>query len=246
MTTRTPTELDVVGHLDELRTRILIGLLALAVGAVVGWVVYPWVFDALADPVRHSVTAHGGQLILSDPSAAFLVRVKLAVVVGLVLASPVLLGQAWGFMKPGLHPHERKAVAPLLPAVCALFLIGAAVAYATLRPVMAFFLAFQPAGVALLVDFEHALNLPLALILAFGLAFQLPIVLLGLVLLHVISPQGLLTHWRTALVVIAVLSAVITPSQDAFSMLLMLVPLALLYFATVLVAFRLRGGEAQP
>ncbi len=238
--------LDVVGHLEELRTRMLYGLPTLVAGLVVGWLVYPWVFQALAQPVTHRVLAHGGQLILSDPLAAFFVRLKLAAVVGLALASPVLLALLWGFIKPGLLPRERKAVAPLVPAVCGLFLLGAGVAYLSLGPVMDFFLAFTPPDVRLLIDFPHAINLPLALILAFGLAFQLPIVMLGLVLLRVLTPQLLLTHWRTALVAIAVLSAVITPSQDAFSMLIMLIPLVILYFGTVLVAFRVTKREERP
>jgi len=229
----------LTGHLEELRTRLLTAILALVAGCAVGWWLYPTAYHLVAAAVLDSVTAHGGIVVMPDPTEGFYVQVKMSAVLGLVLASPIILWQLWGFIAPGLTAAERRAAAPLVPVVCLLFLIGAGVALLLMPAVMQFFLGFTPTGVHVYLDFQHSINLPLKVILAFGLAFQLPLAVLGLVLLRVISPQLLLHHWRMAVVVLSVLAAVITPTWDIFSMLIMLVPLVILYFGTVFLAFRL-------
>lgn len=236
--------MELVSHLDELRTRLCYGLLAVAVGLVVGWFLYPPVFAFLSQPVLDAVHARvNGAIIAQEVMQPFFVRMKLAAVIGLVLASPVLVWQLWCFVRPGLTVRERRAITPLMPAVSLLFFLGAAIAYWLLPRAIDFFFSFMPPGVAPYIAFQQAVDLPMKIILAFGIAFQLPVVLLGLVALRVLSPATLLAQWRTAVIAMAILAGVITPTADLLSMLAMLLPLIVLYFGTVLLAYRLTREE---
>jgi len=244
------TEQTFFSHLDELRNRVCWCVIAIGIGVIAGWFLYPFVFPLLAGPIMHSIHAHGGKVVTMRPADAFMMQMRLAGVLGLLLTSPVVIWQLWAFIRPGLHPHERRAVTPLLPAFCGLFLLGAFVAYLFLAPMTDFFLACVPASVEAYIDFQQTIDLPLKLILAFGLTFQLPLLVLGLVWLRVLDPAQLLSQWRVAIMIIAVIAAVITPTTDPLSMTLMMIPLILLYFGTILVARRLRrrelsGGEVE-
>ena len=231
--------MTLLDHLEELRRRLLIVLLVLVLAVIAGWFCYPIVFPLLSAPVIDSVRALGGQVITLQPGDAFFTRTRVAIATGAMLVSPFIIWQLWAFLRPALTRRERKALAPLMPAICLLFVIGAGVAFLMLPAIMRFFLAFIPTGVVTTLDFQHAVNLPLKIMLAFGMAFQLPVLLLGLVLLRVISPGALLGQWRVALVILGVIAAVITPTGDPLNWALMMLPLSVLYFGTVLLAFRL-------
>ncbi len=244
---RTEHEDSVISHLNELRTRILYGLLTLAIGMVVAWMLYPTCYAFLSKAVQQSVAAHGGTIIFSNPIEPFMVRMTVSAVLGLVLALPVILWQFWLFIHPGLLPHERRVVAPIIPVVCLLFLFGAAIAYVMMPMIMAFFLCYTPAGVHPLIDFQQSITFPLKIMVAFGLGFQLPILVLTLVWLGVLSPALLRTQWRTAIFAVGVLAALITPTVDPLSWALLFVPLAGLYFVTLWFAERIhRAGRSAP
>ncbi|MHB9024288.1 MAG: twin-arginine translocase subunit TatC [Armatimonadota bacterium] len=236
---------DFLSHFEELRTRIMYGIMAVILGIVAGWLLYDYAYHFIAGPILASVERLQGEVITLQPAEAFFTRVKLSVALGLTLASPVIIWQLWTFVRPGLTPGERKAVGPLAPAICFLFLFGAALAYLMLPRIMDFFLGYIPDGVHAKLDFQHSINFPLSIMLAFGLAFQLPIAVLGLVLLRILTPQVLLTQWRTAVLALAMIAAVITPTADPMTMLLLLVPLLALYFGTVLLAFRVMKPPAR-
>lgn len=237
---------DLLSHFEELRRRLLFAMLAVILGMVIGWFLYPFVYQLIARPVLAVVHAHGGRVFTLQPGEAFFTQVKLSIVLGVILSSPVVLWQLWAFVNPGLTPRERRAVAPLAPAVCGLFLFGSLFAYYFLTPVMTFFQGFSPAGVEFNLSYQHSIDFPLKIILAFGLAFQLPVVLVGLVLLRVLTPRALLRHWRYAILGLGILAAIITPTGDPFNWSLMMLPLLLLYFGTVLVSFRLvKGGDGE-
>ena len=233
------SEQNIFSHLDELRRRVMYSVVAIAVGVLAGWFAYPYVFPLLAGPIIHSVLAHGGKLVTTHPADAFMLQMRLAAVLGLLLASPVVIWQLWLFIRPGLLPHERRAVTPLLPAFCGLFLLGAFVAYLFLLPMTDFFLSYVPSHVEMYIDFQQTIDLPLKLILAFGLTFQLPLLVLGLVWLRVLDAALLLSQWRVAVMIIAVIAAIITPTTDPLSMTLLMIPLVLLYFGTALIARRI-------
>lgn len=229
---------DLVSHLAELRTRVVIGLLAVAAGMAVGWVLAPEAYRLLARPILDTLPADG-QIITLHPAEVFFTRLEIAGVLGLVLGSPVVIWQLWLFVKPGLHPHERRAVAPILPLVCGLFLAGAGVAYLMLPQIMRFFQSYTFPGVHNTISFAQSIDFPLKILLSFGLAFELPVVLLGLAWLGILTPQAMLAQWRPAVVSLGVLAAVITPTGDPLTWTVMLVPLLLLYFGTVWLAGRI-------
>jgi sec-independent protein translocase protein TatC len=226
-------------HLEELRNRLLIVLTAVALGMVVGWVLYPVAYGLVAGPILEAIRAQGGLVMTRQPAEAFFTQLKLATALGVALASPVAIYQLWAFVRPGLTPQERRLAAPLVPAVSGLFLLGVALARLFFPPMMAFLTGFTPAGVVPNLDYQESILFPLKVMLAFGLAFQVPVVLLGLVALGILTPGQLLTHWRTAVVALSVVAAVVTPTGDPMSLMLLLVPLLLLYFGTILVARRL-------
>ena len=230
------TEAGFLSHLDELRRRVLYGVIALALGVVAGWFLYPYVYALLAGPIVQGVLAHGGRIVTLHPADAFMTQMRLAAVTGLALASPVIVWQLWLFVRPGLLPHEKRAIAPLMPAIGLLFLFGAYVAYLFFRPMMDFFLAFVPARVEAYIDFQQTVDLPLKLVLAFGITFQLPLLVLALVWMRVLTPATLTGQWRAAVFTIAAVAAIISPTADPLSMILLMVPLIVLYFATILAA----------
>ncbi|HEY3378382.1 MAG TPA: twin-arginine translocase subunit TatC [Armatimonadota bacterium] len=228
-------EQGFISHLEELRNRVFIALVAVTVGAVIGWIVFPWAYTLLAGPLLSIVHARGGQIMTLQPAEAFFTQGKLAVAIGLAIASPIIVWQLWLFVRPGLKKDEQRVIAPLMPAISVLFLAGVTVAHFMLPNIARFFISFVPAGVNPNMGYQDSINFPLKLMLTFGLAFQLPIVLLGLIALRVLTPQLLLAQWRTAVVAVAMLAAIITP--DPFNMSILMVPLLILYFGTVLVAF---------
>jgi sec-independent protein translocase protein TatC len=241
-------EVSYLNHLDEFRTRLLYSLAAVVVGMVAAWFLARPAYDLISGPVVDQVIAKGGQIITLHPGEFFFMQMKIAGVLGIMLASPFVCWQLWAFVRPGLTPRERRVAAPILPAISVLFLCGAAVAWLMMPSVMTFFMSysrtFEIAQVT--VSFDETINFPLKLMLAFGISFQLPVVLLALVWLRVLTVKSLLAQWRPAVVVLAVLAAVITPTGDPLTMMCMLVPLTLLYFGTIWVAKRIqKSSEAR-
>jgi len=237
-----------VSHLDELRARLFYCLAAVMAGMIAAWFLARPAYKLIAGVVVNKVTDVGGQIITLHPAEFFLTQMKIALVLGLILASPVVLWQLWGFIRPGLTPRERRVAAPVVPMIAGLFLFGAAVAWLMMPNIMAFFLSYRHTfdGVRVVVSFEQTIDFPLSIMLAFGIAFQLPIVLLGLVWLRILSARMMLTQWRVAVVILAVVAGVVTPTNDMLTMTAMLVPLLFLYFGTVWVALRIqKSSEAR-
>ncbi|MHB0935867.1 MAG: twin-arginine translocase subunit TatC [Armatimonadota bacterium] len=234
-------------HLEELRNRLLWCLLAVVAGVAAAWFLARPAYDILSGVVVDSVRDSGGLIITLHPAEFFVTQMKIAGVLGVILASPFVLWQLWAFIRPGLTAWERKVVAPVLPAVGGLFLFGAGVAWLMLPAIMRFFLSYSTTFdmARVTVSFEQTIDFPLKIMLAFGIAFQLPVVLLGLVWLRILTPQTLLRQWRPALVILAVIAAVVTPTGDLLTMTCMLVPLLLLYFGTVWLAMRVQRSYAD-
>jgi sec-independent protein translocase protein TatC len=225
--------MTLVEHLTELRRRLVISAVAIAVGAVVAFVLYSYILRFLSGPY-HSIT-HGKELIVTDPLEAFATRLKIAAWGGVFISSPVLLWQLWRFITPGLHPKEKRYAIPFIAASILLFLMGGAVALLTLKPALQF---LQSVGGTNLTTFYRAgpyLSLVTLMIIAFGLAFEFPILLVFLELAGVVPSQRLRKWRRPAVVVIVAVAAVITPSQDPYSLFAMAVPMYLFYEGAILV-----------
>jgi sec-independent protein translocase protein TatC len=217
-----------ISHLVELRDRLLRSILAVL---LVFLCLFPWARDLyalLAQPLLAALP-QGGQMIATDVVGVFLVPVKVALLVAFVIALPYVLYQAWAFVAPGLYAHEKKLVLPLVIASSVLFVIGMAFAYFLVFPVVFKFMAsVAPAGVAWMTDIEKYLSFVLTLFVAFGVAFEVPIVVIVLVRTGVVTVEKLREARPYVIVGAFVVGAVFTP-PDVISQLMLAAPLCLLF-----------------
>lgn len=247
--------MPLVEHLRELRSRLLKALLALALATAVAFVFFDPVFDVLKRPYCRLDVAHqlGDRctLVVTGILDAFFLRLKVSLIVGTVLSSPVWLYQLWSFVTPGLHRHERRWSLTFLATAVPLFLAGSAVAYLTLDRGLALLLGFTPEGVTNLIRVNDYLSYVTLMLLVFGASFELPLLIVLLNLAGVVSAARLRASWRGVVFGIVVFAAVATPSQDPFTMLALATPMTALFGAALLVAAandrrRARRATASP
>ena len=229
------SERPLIAHLLELRSRLLRGVVGLVV-VLLGLLPFAnKLYALLAQPLLDKLPK-GGQLIATQVASPFFAPMKLAFFVALVVAMPWLLYQAWAFVAPGLYRREKRLALPLLSSALLLFYAGCAFAYFLVLPTVFGFLArVTPDGVAMMTDISSYLDFVLVLFLAFGLAFELPVALVILVLLGWVTPAQLREGRGYAVVGIFVVAAVVTP-PDVISQLMLAVPMCLLYEAGILAA----------
>jgi sec-independent protein translocase protein TatC len=233
-------EMSFLDHLDELRKVIVQSATVFFVAMVVCWFFSGRVLDFLVRPlpVEH--------LVFTDPSEAFLVRMRISLVLGLMITFPFILFRVWAFVAPGLFAHERKKVLPFILASSALFYTGVVFCYVVLVPiVLQFLLSYRTPMLDPLISVNSYFAFVWKLSFAFGIVFQLPIVVLLLTLLGIVTPQWLLRQWRYGVVGIAIAAAVFTP-PDVISMIAMGVPLLVLYAVSVLIAFVVVRKKDRP
>jgi sec-independent protein translocase protein TatC len=245
--------MSMLEHLYELRDRIIKCAVAIAVGAVVAWFLYPQIFDILLDPYcdLQGASVDDCLLLQTEPLEGFSVRLKIAGYGGIALAMPVLLWQIWRFVTPGLYTHEKKWAYPFVFAATALFLLGAGLAFYSLTPALEFLV--NVGGEGLNQEFRPApyFELITYMMLAFGVGFEFPIVLIFLQLAGILEAKTLRKHRRYALVGIVVLVAVITPSGDPYTLGILSIPMYLFYEASILIGMlltrkRRREEDALP
>ena len=234
-------EMPFLDHLEELRWRILWSLLALIVGVVAGLilVLYFNVVELLRRPATE-IFGESFQLIILSPEGNFIILLQLALLVGLVLASPVLIYQVWCFFSPALEKREKRAIVPALIMGLVLFLAGVALAYFIVLPLaLRFFVGILSDILVPSWTATYYLGFVVKMLLAFGIVFELPVVVLVLSVLGVITPQFLRTKRRHAFVAILILASFISPGDMINVTILMTVPLIALYefgiFLSVLV-----------
>ncbi len=233
-------------HLEELRWRILWSLAALLVGSIVGFVLVQQ-FDVLG-LIKAPINAYlpDGKLFITRPTDAFILTLKLAVIIGIVLAAPVLLAQAWAFLAPALYEHERRYIVPALIAGTGLFISGVLMAYLWVLPAaLRFLLRFQRADLESIITANEYLGFALQFMIAFGLVFQLPIFIVMLSTLGLVQPETFARQRPIALVIASVLAALITP-PDVISMVMMMIPLVVLYEVGILIAKVVRRRKKKP
>jgi sec-independent protein translocase protein TatC len=218
-------------HLAELRSRLVRCSIAMAVGVTVGFFAYPYVVEFLVRPylqIDPNAKLYAPSLI--EP---FAIRMQTSLYLGAAMAMPVLLWQVWRFVTPGLYPHEKRYAIPFTGSALVLFGMGVAIAYLSLAPTIQFLISIAGIDVEQITTIDSYLKLNLFMMLAFGAGFEFPVLLVALMLVGVLHPRQLLGWWRYALVIIAVVAAVITPSGDPISMLALAVPMAMLYFLSI-------------
>ena len=236
--------MTVVEHLDELRKRLIVSVAAVAVGTAAGWFLFDPVLEILLNPFCDFLRAHpevapksGCDVVYLTPLEPFLVKLKLSLLIGLGIALPILLYQLWRFITPGLTSRERRLAIPFVVSSVLLFALGAWFAMITLPRGLSFLLGFAGTErVLAVISIAKYVGFVEMLILAFGLAFEFPLVLVFLTLVGVLTSAKLRAWRRYAALVMAVAAAVLTPSQDWFTMLALMVPLILFYELAILVS----------
>ena len=229
-------KMPLLDHLIELRRRLMWAIAALFAAFIgcyfVSAPIYDFLMRPLADALGHEP---GRRMIYTALHEAFLVRIKVALFAGICVAFPIIAGQLYAFIAPGLYRNEKKAFLPFLAATPVLFLTGAALVYYAIFPMAwRFFLGFeQPGGPETLpIAFEGKVNeyldLSMKLIFAFGLVFQLPVVLLLLARVGIVTSQGLADKRRYAIVITFIAAAILTP-PDVISQIGLAVPIIGLY-----------------
>jgi sec-independent protein translocase protein TatC len=229
--------MSMLEHLYELRDRIIKSAIAIAVGAVVAWFLYPQIFEILLDPYcdLQGASVDDCLLLQTEPLEGFSVRLKIAGYGGIALAMPVLLWQVWRFVTPGLYSHEKKWAYPFVFAGMVLFLLGAGLAFYSLTPALEFLV--NVGGEGLNQEFRPApyFELITYMMLAFGVGFEFPIVLIFLQLAGIVEAATLRNYRRHAILGIVVLVAVITPSGDPYTLGILSVPMYLFYELAILI-----------
>jgi sec-independent protein translocase protein TatC len=226
--TETDRELSLIDHLLELRTRVLRALIAVGIVVLALAPFARTLYTTLSAPlVRH--LPEGSSMIAIDVASPFFAPFKLVLILGLLIAMPAVIYQMWAFVAPGLYKHEQRLARPLLAASIVLFYAGCAFAYFVVFPVIfAFFTSMAPEGVAVMTDINRYLDFVLALFIAFGLAFQVPVATIVLVALGLTTPETL-ARARGYVVVGAFLVAMLITPPDMISQTLLALPVLALY-----------------
>lgn len=242
---RRPT-MTVVEHLTELRSRLIIAVAAVFLAAIGAWFLYGPVTHLIENPFCHFMQAHPQlaadpqdpcKLVFSSPIEPFLIKIKVTAFLAIGIALPVILYELWMYITPALVERERKYALPFVFSSLVLFALGGWFALFTLPKGLNFLLGFAGTErVLLLLTYPKYLGFTMLLILAFGASFEFPLVLISLTLVGVLSSQKLRQSRRYAILGIAVFAAVITPSQDWFTMTAMMVPLIIFYELSILVS----------
>lgn len=221
--------MPLLSHLSELRRRVVISAIAVLVSGAVGFAVSDVVIAAAAEPLAH---VHGPSMTglnFTRIGEAFDLRFKIALTVGIVLASPIWIYQAWAFLVPALSSRERRAGVAFVGMAVPLFFAGAGFAWVVVPNIVELLAGFAPAGSTTMLTASQYFDFLLKLVVGVGVAFVSPLAVIALNAVGVLSARAVLRGWRVALVVIVVFSAAVTPPADLLSMLIIALPLCLLY-----------------
>lgn len=230
--TRLRGEMPFLDHLEELRWRILWSVLAVTVGTVAGFLLirYFGVLELLIEPVRAAVEDPNFELIYLSPADPFFITLKLSVVVGVILAFPIIVYQIWSFLSPALEKHEKRAIIPALYLGMLLFCAGVALAYFVALPVsIVFFQTFEGGLMRAEYEIGKTLQLITKILLGFGIIFELPVVVMILSALGLVTPEFLRSKRRHAIVGITVAASFLTPGDVITLTIMLMVPLFFLY-----------------
>jgi sec-independent protein translocase protein TatC len=241
VTAAAPGTMTLFEHLAELRNRLVIALGAVVVGAIVAWFFYGDSIHFMTSAYRGYLAHHKGkditkgQLVITSPLEGFSTRLKVCMYEGVILAAPVVLWELWRFMAPGLHKHEKRYVLPFVAAAIVLFASGVATAILVFPKALNWLINVSGPGITTLFSPARYFTLYMAMCVVFGLVFMYPLILIFLEISGVVPSQKWRKWRRPAVVVLAGVAAVITPSSDPFSFFALAVPLVVLYEASIIV-----------
>jgi sec-independent protein translocase protein TatC len=234
----------VLDHLRELRRRVMWALIFIAVGAIAGWVFYNPILHFLerpycAVPIKHRFQPSGSKdcaLVFTSPLEGFTTRLKVSVIAGAVLSAPFWLYQIWAFITPGLRKNERKYTLSFIAASSVLFALGVGLAYVVLTKGLQILIGAAGSGTTALLTINSYLSFVILMLVIFGAAFELPLIVVMANLVGVLSAKILKKSQRIAIFLIFLFAAVATPSTDPFTMCAMAVPMVILFEGAVVFA----------
>jgi sec-independent protein translocase protein TatC len=241
------SKMSFFDHLSELRQRILYSVVAIAGGLCVGLYFADDAFRILAQPMLAALRNANlaDKLIYTSPLGPIQLYITVGLYVGIVLASPFVLHQVWLFLAPGLYRHERRAVLTFLFSSVLLFLAGTAFGYFVLLPMTLQFLVSIPGPFTAMISINEYFDMTLVILLGLGLVFQLPILVFFLTLFRIVTPKFLWDNFRYAVLVIAILAAVVTPTTDILTMMIFMAPMLVLYLLSIGVSAAVVSKRAQ-
>ncbi|HYS69964.1 MAG TPA: twin-arginine translocase subunit TatC [Gemmatimonadaceae bacterium] len=230
-------EMPFLDHLEELRRRLFWISGAIVIGVVVGFALLSRldIIRLLERPILPLL--HGQKLIYTHPGTSFHILLNASLALGIVLASPVIIGQIWGFLAPALYAHEKRVVIPVLIAMVALFLAGVSLSYFVVLPLtLQFLMSIESTALTPLISATEYFDFAISMCVAFGVVFEVPIAILALTALGLVTPQFLSKYRRHAIIVCLTAAAFITPGADPYSLFALAIPLYVLYELSVFVA----------
>src|SRR6185437_15197225 len=234
-----------LSHLIELRTRLMRSIIAVVVVLLVLFPFAKDIYELLAQPLLR-VLPHGSTMIATDVTGTFFVPLKVTLMAAFLIALPYVLWQAWAFVAPGLYQHEKRLVLPVLVSSCLFFVFGMSFAYFFVFPIaFGFFAGYTPTGVQMMTDIDKYLSFVLTMFIAFGITFEVPVVVVVLVRLGVVSLDKLRSIRGYVIVGAFIVGAIFTP-PDVLSQVMLAVPLWLLYELGLLVARFVAVTKREP
>jgi sec-independent protein translocase protein TatC len=237
-------KLPLTSHLQELRKRLVLSFIAVGLGFVICYAFAQSLFDILAAPLIKMMPP-GGSLIFTSVAEAFFTYMKVAFIAGMVLTSPIVLFQVWAFVAPGLYRHEKRYVVPFVLAGSVAFAAGILFGYLVALPVgFRFLLGYATDFIKPMPSIKEYLSFSIKFLLAFGLVFEFPVVLVLLARIGVIDAKMLARQRKYAILLIFIFAAVMTP-PDLISQVMMALPLMGLFELSILLS-RLFGKKAAP
>jgi len=238
-------KMSFLDHLDELRRRIIWALAWVLIGFAIACVFYQQLFDFVIDPMR-AMLPKGQTLIYTEPTEALMLYVKIAIIAGILIASPGVMAQLWLFVAPGLYSHEKKMAVPFIAASSILFISGAAFAHYYVFPLtFKFFGSFQSDAITFMPRIEPAFGLYMKLVLIFGAIFQMPTVVALLARLGLVTARFMWKNFKYAFLAIFIIGAVLSPGTDPVGQIAMAGPMVVLYIISILFAW-IFGKKRKP
>ena len=238
---------ELMEHLAELRTRLVRSVLYVVVGAVAAWISYDrLLFPLLTRPMMPILRKLDSKFLLTNFPEGFMIQMQICLVAGLILTLPLVTWEIWGFVAPGLTANEKKPFRWIAPLSIVLFLLGVVLCYFILPAAFSWFALYVPKNAELRPSVQQSILFTVKMLFAFGVAFELPVVLMLLGKVGIINSRMLRANWRICVVMVSVVAAVATPSNDAFTMLCMAIPLAVLFLFSIFLVWRVEEERRNP
>ena len=239
-------KMSLVSHLEELKTRLIRIFIVVGIGFGVCYLFKEWSFRVITRPLVDVMPAQSSMIFTGLPEA-FFIHMKIAFFASLLLTAPYTLFEIWRFVSPGLYKDEKKYVLPFIFFSSILFGGGVLFGYfIALPPAFAFFVSFSTDFLKPMISFKEYLGLTLKFLLAFGLCFEMPVFMFFLAKLGIVNAKMLAKQRRYAILIIFIAAAILTPSPDAISQILMAIPLMILYEVSIIVVRFARRKKPAP